>query len=111
MRWVANRQNAGSGEQHARGPLGTPELGVNVGPLVLADKGEREHSARLGWHVASRAPVPLHANLAAHSPPERAILRAKSSLRRTHLLSRRPLNRKWQPPSRIVWRTCLLTAQ
>ena len=42
MRWVASRQNAGLSEQHARGPLGFRELGVNVDRVVLANKGERE---------------------------------------------------------------------
>jgi hypothetical protein len=52
MEKEAIRQHAGLGEQHARGPLLVSNFTTVFGRI--SELGERDHSGRSGWHVASR---------------------------------------------------------
>ena len=55
---ITSRRHAGLSDQHGRAPLFTPEI-PRVCDSAFALNGEREHSARRGWHVASQRLVTL----------------------------------------------------
>jgi hypothetical protein len=54
----ASRQHAGLSDQYGRAPLFTAEIS-RVCDSAFALNGEREHSARCGWHVASQPSAAL----------------------------------------------------
>ena len=57
-----SRQHAGLSDQHGRAPLSTAEIS-RVCDSAFALNGEREHSARRGWHVASQPSTALSSSL------------------------------------------------
>jgi hypothetical protein len=54
----ASRQHAGLSDQHGRAPLFPNEIS-RVCDSAFVLNGEREHSARHGWHVASQPSAAL----------------------------------------------------
>ena len=57
-----SRQHAGLSDQHGRAPLFPDEIS-RVYDSAFALNGEREHSARCGWHVASQPSAAFSSSL------------------------------------------------
>ena len=57
-----SRQHAGLSDQHGRAPL-FPDENSRVYDSAFALNGEREHTARRGWHVASQPSTALSSSL------------------------------------------------